>query len=265
MPKISDEAIAGYAYQAGVRGTQLELAVAIALAESGGNTEAHNAKPPDDSYGLWQINMLGAMGPARRLQFGLQSNADLFDPAKNAKAMFALSGGGRNWTAWTTYTRGNYKAHLNAGANAVSALNQRIGGGGNPLDKLKSFLMDKAQSGALPNAVAGIPGVQGIANLGEFFGKVMDPETWKRVALFVVGFAFIIFALFKLTGNNKLEEKTKTIAKIGAAVVTKKIPAKLGNVAKGASAVAAVKGAKSKPGGGASLRAGASVAGKGKV
>jgi hypothetical protein len=42
------------------------VAVAIALAESGGNPAAHNPVPPDDSWGLWQINMRGHLGPVRR-------------------------------------------------------------------------------------------------------------------------------------------------------------------------------------------------------
>src|SRR3982750_492240 len=63
------------------------LMAAIALAESNGNPTAHNAVPPDDSYGLWQINMRGKLGPARRQAFGIQSNTELFDPTKNARAM----------------------------------------------------------------------------------------------------------------------------------------------------------------------------------
>jgi hypothetical protein len=108
MPKLSADEIASYAAGAGFKGEEIKTAVAIALAESGGNTQAHNSKPPDDSYGLWQINMLGSMGPARRKQFGIKSNDELFDPATNARAAYMIYKGS-GWKAWTTYTRETYK------------------------------------------------------------------------------------------------------------------------------------------------------------
>lgn len=70
--------------------------VAIALKESGGDPLAHNTLPPDDSYGLWQINMYGALGPQRLVQFGLAAPSDLFDPATNAAAAYQIWGGNDN-------------------------------------------------------------------------------------------------------------------------------------------------------------------------
>lgn len=126
---LSAEEIAKYAYAAGFRGEALVLAVAIAFPESGGNPHAHNpnAGTGDNSYGLWQINMLGGMGPARRQQFGLSSNDELFDPLTNAKAAFAISGGGKNFGPWTTYKKGMHQAHLNKAAAAVRALGEDVG------------------------------------------------------------------------------------------------------------------------------------------
>lgn len=100
--------------QAGFKGEALKIARAIAQAESGLNPRAYNpnAGTGDKSYGLFQINMLGAMGPARRAQYGLKSNEDLFDPLTNAKVAFRMSGGGTNWSPWSTYKSGVYKKHL---------------------------------------------------------------------------------------------------------------------------------------------------------
>ena len=92
MSKLSPEQIAQSAHHAGFRGNDLTTAVAIALAESAGNPKAHNAVPPDNSYGLWQINMIGALGPDRRHEFHLHSNSELFDPKTNAAAAFDISG-----------------------------------------------------------------------------------------------------------------------------------------------------------------------------
>lgn len=90
--------------QAGFTGRGLQIAIAVAMAESGGSATAHNpdASTGDNSYGIFQINMLGAMGPERRRQYGLASNDQLYDPLTNAKIAFAMSNGGTNWQPWST-------------------------------------------------------------------------------------------------------------------------------------------------------------------
>jgi len=99
----------------------LARAVAIALAESGGNAAAHNtnAATGDDSYGLWQINMTGAMGPARRKAFDIASNDALLDPQTNARAMFQVSNSGANWAPWSAFKSNAYMKHINAGKSAA--------------------------------------------------------------------------------------------------------------------------------------------------
>jgi hypothetical protein len=103
--------------QAGGSAAAAPIAAAIALAESGGNPSSHNgnAGTGDDSWGLWQINMIGSMGPSRRAQFGLTSNTQLTDPLTNAKAAVALSNNGKNWSPWTTYTSGAYRKYMQGG------------------------------------------------------------------------------------------------------------------------------------------------------
>jgi hypothetical protein len=66
---------------------------AIALRESRGNPAAFNGVAPDESYGLWQINMLGDLGTRRMALFGLTSKEQLFDPATNARAAYLTWGG----------------------------------------------------------------------------------------------------------------------------------------------------------------------------
>jgi hypothetical protein len=121
---LTPKQIAQNAYDAGFRGQALTTAVAVALAESSGDPHAHNAVPPDNSYGLWQVNMLGALGPERRASFHLKSNAELFNPAVNARAAWSISGHGSSFHPWSTYTNGAYRGHLTearAAARAVSA------------------------------------------------------------------------------------------------------------------------------------------------
>lgn len=106
--------------KAGFRGNALKMAYAIAMAESSGNANAHNpnAGTGDNSYGLFQINMLGAMGPERRRMYGLSSNEDLFDPLTNARIAFKMSKGGKNWGPWSTYGSGAYKQYYGGSMGA---------------------------------------------------------------------------------------------------------------------------------------------------
>jgi hypothetical protein len=122
VAKLSPAQIAEYAHDAGFRGHDLTVAVAVAMAESGGDTRAHNPVPPDDSYGLWQINMIGSLGPARRDEFDLDSNRELFDPEENAKAAWEISGHGDSFRPWTTYTSGAYKQFLDDARRGIRAM-----------------------------------------------------------------------------------------------------------------------------------------------
>ena len=90
------------------------VAAAIAQAESSGNAGAYNGVGKDNSYGLWQINMIGAMGPQRRAQLGISSNSQLFDPATNARAMYAVSNGCTSFSPWSTFMSGAYQRFLAA-------------------------------------------------------------------------------------------------------------------------------------------------------
>lgn len=86
----------------GFRGEGLRSAWAVAMKESRGEPLAHNDNPStgDDSYGLFQINMIGGMGPARRAEHGLSSNSELLDPVTNARIAFTLSKGGTDFGHW---------------------------------------------------------------------------------------------------------------------------------------------------------------------
>ena len=77
---------------AGFTGQALEDAAKIAQGESGYNPYAANFNKGtgDESYGLFQINMLDNLGPGRRQWFGIKKNEELYDVHKNAKAAYAL-------------------------------------------------------------------------------------------------------------------------------------------------------------------------------
>lgn len=153
MATLDSKALVKLAQDAGFNQHDAPTAAAIALAESRGDTNAHNTKPPDDSYGLWQINMLGSLGPQRRKDFGIKTNAELLDPTVNAKAAFIVfKHAGNRFTPWTTFTNGEYKKHFDTGLpgdavtavksvpDAVSAVPNAINGFSQTLFKVGSNL-----------------------------------------------------------------------------------------------------------------------------
>jgi hypothetical protein len=129
-----------YALAAGFPQDTAVKMVAIALKESGGNPLAHNTTPPDDSYGLWQINMYGNLAAPRMAQFGLSSPSDLFDPSTNAAAAFQTWGFNDNnlQIAWAINDGGvnqsRYQSFLPVAMQAAQSFQQADGitGGGGP-------------------------------------------------------------------------------------------------------------------------------------
>jgi hypothetical protein len=85
--------------QVGFKGKSLKLAWAVVMRESRGNSNSHNktSSTGDNSYGLFQINMLGTLGEDRREKFGIKSNAELLDPVTNAQAAFYMTSRGENF------------------------------------------------------------------------------------------------------------------------------------------------------------------------
>ena len=119
--KLSAQQMAQLLYDTGWRGNDLVNALAVSFQESG--WKANNLNPDastgDQSYGLFQINMLGDLGPARREKYGLSSNNELYDPVTNAQIaykMWSESG----WQPWSSWKRGEYEKHLDMAKDAAA-------------------------------------------------------------------------------------------------------------------------------------------------
>jgi len=86
----------------GFEGKALRTAWAVAMKESNGRPKAHNddLSTGDNSYGIFQINMLGGLGDDRREKFDLEKNKDLFDPVVNAQIAYHMTRGGEDWSSW---------------------------------------------------------------------------------------------------------------------------------------------------------------------
>lgn len=168
MPRLSDREIAGAVRDAGFPRSSWTVAVAVALAESGGNPDAYNGNNSDGSsdYGLFQINSVHAE---------LLNTHNWRDPVDNARMALEISGRGTNWKPWVAYTTGRHVAFLPRARRAT----------GSPVD-------------ATAGAVAGSGGTlfTGLPKTG-----INDPGTWRRIGFFILGGLLILIALFQLTGN----------------------------------------------------------------
>lgn len=99
---LTDGELKELLYLVGFRGSDLKEAWAVAKKESNGQPIRFNGnvKTGDNSYGLFQINMLGILGPDRREKFDLVTNSDLLNPVINAQIAYYMSDGGKNWSSW---------------------------------------------------------------------------------------------------------------------------------------------------------------------
>lgn len=97
------------------------IASAIAMAESSGLSTSLNDNPAtqDFSVGLWQINYFGSLLATRTKEFGPWTQL-IQHPVTQVLAATRISGGGTDWSTWSTYRNGAYLAFM-PGGSAPSA------------------------------------------------------------------------------------------------------------------------------------------------
>lgn len=120
--KLSDYDLIKMLKAVGFTGKGLRTAWAVAKTESNGRPFAFNgnSKTGDSSYGIFQINMIGNLGPDRRVKFNLSSNAELFSPVKNAQIAFHMTNGGKNWSAWKNAKPAKYQRWMKKFPSQIS-------------------------------------------------------------------------------------------------------------------------------------------------
>lgn len=138
MPKLNNQQVATLLRQAGFPEEVVPTMVAIAHGESRLNPKAFNpdVSTGDQSYGLFQINMLGDMGPARRKQFGIASNEELYDPVKNVQAAKAIYDS-QGLKAWGAYNNRSFQQFMPT-PESITSTNEQ------PTKQGSDFLSDYA-------------------------------------------------------------------------------------------------------------------------
>lgn len=235
MPtRLTPAQIAAYARAAGFTGPGLAKAVAVALAESGGNPQAVNTN--SDRYrsrdrGLWQIN--AHWHPE-------VSDAAAFDPAQAAQAAYRISAGGRDWGQWATWKNGAAAAQMGraqlaaAGASKIAPGTQNaalnIPGPSLPLDVLPDSLGEAlvpatGLAGALSEATGSNP--LALANMWVTMNLktaawLADPQNWTRILLVAGGSAAVIAGLYMLGRSGAAGQTVADgLAKTGPANLAK--------------------------------------------
>lgn len=100
--KLTKTQLVDLLHAIGFKGQALRYAWAIVMKESRGNPLSHNGNRDtgDNSFGLFQINMVDSLGQDRREKFSLEYNAQLLNPVVNAKIAYHMSNQGENWKSW---------------------------------------------------------------------------------------------------------------------------------------------------------------------
>jgi len=213
---LSPAQLAGAARSAGFSGPALVTAVAVALAESGGRTDAVNTnRNGSRDLGLWQIN-----DRAHPWITGQSWQ----DPKVNAAAAYRVyreaSGSFRPWVAFTSGSSSRFTLQAAQGAQAPA--DPPSGGGG-------------ILSG-LPVDLPGLPGVGDAVDAAKSAGNavrlvasagawISNPHNWLRVAYVIVGGAMVVAGL-QLTVSGRVQKIAAPITGVAKTVATKgKAPA----------------------------------------
>lgn len=235
MTVLKPADIAVHAAAAGFTGDALVKAVAVALAESGGNTKAvgvNSDRWRSRDRGLWQIN--DHWHPE-------VTDAQAFDPNGCARAAFAISSRGTNWSPWSTWKNGSAQAQLGRARLGVAALD---GNTYQSNDSLGEALLNDPM-GTLGQAVKQSP-VTAIAGSVLSFGAwIGDSHNWFRVALVVGGAGSVVLGLNMLARSGAAGDGVKAVAqmpgKIAGAAVGVGTTVATGGASAAAKAAKAVK------------------------
>ena len=221
MTVLSDAQIAATARLAGFSGQDIVTAVAVALAESSGRTDAtnHNSDGSTD-YGLWQINSVHA---------DLLNSGNWQTPLDNAKMAKSVHDAAGSWRPWSTFNSGAWLVYYNRGVAASTASTDTVTSTGQANVTLTGFdwkTILEGPAGIIGGGASAIGGAIGgggisglsdaISNLGKFLSFIANPSNWLRVAEFIAGLAFVGWALWQFVSDTSIGGAIKSTAKSAA-------------------------------------------------
>ncbi len=129
MAVLTAEQVARLAFDAGFRGENLVIAVAVAKGESGFRSDAIGDRHLSDqtwshSVGLFQVRCLHAERGTGKVRDEVAN----LDPAHNARAAWEISGrGANNFQPWSVFTNNDYRLHLESVRPACRSVDPSLG------------------------------------------------------------------------------------------------------------------------------------------
>lgn len=196
--KLTVPEIAYYARAAGFAGSALVMATAVAVRESGGNTDAvGDVDRPHAgcrSYGLMQINVC-PQGTAGGNNAGIpwrEQPSTLLDPGTNMAAAFSLSRAGSAWGPWSTAA---------AAATDTGHVEQTIRLAGGPT--APAGVQPVSGSPGLSTPGGSTPSSGGLDGLVHLGATLADPKTWLRAALLAAGGVVTVVGVILLTRDSQ--------------------------------------------------------------
>ena len=225
--KLSSAQVYAYAREAGFSPAAAVTMTAIVAAESGNRTDAIGDKnltqPGEMSVGLTQINYR----PSRDRGNAVRDPHGNLDPLTNLQHAYIISGQGRRFTPWSTFTSGAYVKNLGTASKAAGqpAVTLPVGSaaGGTGVQPV-GFPMP-------PNPLDLLPDIPNPLNwLGDQFGAAADSVSAKvtgavrditiTVAILVGGVALVVLGVKEAVApvvKTKVEDAA-AIAPLAAAV-----------------------------------------------
>ncbi len=188
---LKDLEVGRLAYDAGIHdASTLAQAIAIARAESGFNPTATNSSKNNDKWGsavgLWQIRSLNA-------ETGTGSIRDakaLVLPSFNAKAMFEISKGGKDWGPWEVWPLIAAPFIILYAPTAGAVIAEKKAGGA----------AGDAIGGVVDTATDATAALADISSIGKAaYNWTSDRNNWVRVSKVMVGGALLVGGAYLIT------------------------------------------------------------------
>jgi hypothetical protein len=174
-------------FTAGWTGKNLQIAMAIAKAESGWNPTATNKNSNGSTdYGLMQINSIHKPTVAEQTR-----------PIENArKGREIFTTAGSKFTPWVTYNNGSYKKFMNDAADGIKQWSFM------PADMKAAIIKDDGGNTATvesSNPLSGIPeAIAGVGNAVGGFTTTIN-NLVENVAIVLVAVVLLIIGVMFLT------------------------------------------------------------------
>lgn len=194
----------------------LDTAIAVCLAESGGDTLAKNSS--STATGLWQILVSAHGGEiSDAIKYWETNLADgkvltIYDPRVNTMAAaLVYQKSGSKFTPWQAYTSGSYKHHTGHGKAAYKFITSKKNlelTRKNFIDNLKN---DQATVGLLSDLTKGLTGGGITASLPDWLKSVLAfaASAGITVGIFLLALVLVLVGLWVMVSHTKAGKSFK--------------------------------------------------------